>query len=258
MSDVLYTAEEHIGLITINKADKCNAFDTSLLKALQRLLEQAIDDPQIRVLVLKANGAHFSAGADIQWMKSMASYNQEENINDALILGRLMYSIYQCPKPVIAMIQGSAFGGGAGLAAACHIAIASDCARFCFSEVKLGLIPAVISPYVIDAIGARSAQALFVSGEIFDAQKALALKLIHHCIPKESLSDFTLHYAQQISQNAPQAVQQSLQLARDVKNKKIDESLLHYTATLIAQKRVSPEGQAGLSAFLAKQKPNWN
>jgi methylglutaconyl-CoA hydratase len=169
-----------------------------------------------------------------------------------------MYHLYHSPKPTLAMVQGSAFGGGAGLAAACSIAIASASARFCFSEVTLGLIPAVISPYVVKAIGERNAQMLFMSGEVFDAQRALALNLIQHCVSDEDLSDVTLNYATQISNNAPDAVKQSLQLARYVANKPIDEALVQYTARLIAQKRISAEGQQGLKAFLNKETPNWN
>jgi methylglutaconyl-CoA hydratase len=258
MSDLLYDTQERIAFLTINKDHKRNAFDNHLLTAMIQFIEQAKNDPKVRVIILKANGAHFSAGADLGWMKSMAEFNEEENFKDALVLGNLMYTLYHCPKPIIAMVQGSAFGGGAGLAAACSIAIASTSARFCFSEVKLGLIPAVISPYVVKAIGERNAQVLFMSGEIFDAQRALTLQLIQHCVADDTLFEFTLQYAQQISNNAPEAVKQSLQLARYVTNKPINEELVHHTASLIAQKRISAEGQQGLNAFLNKETPNWN
>jgi methylglutaconyl-CoA hydratase len=258
MSDVIYDIQDRIALLTINRAHKRNAFDNHLLSQMNTFLEQANNDDKVRVIILKAQGAHFCAGADLAWMKSMAGFNEEDNIKDALILGRLMYRLYHSPKPTLAMVQGCAFGGGAGLAAACSIAIASTSARFCFSEVKLGLIPAVISPYVVKAIGERNAQMLFMSGEIFDATQALSLHLIQHCVPDDDLLKFTLNYATQISANAPDAVKQSLQLARYVANKPIDEKLVHYTATLIAQKRISPEGQHGLTAFLNKETPNWN
>ena len=258
MSDLLYDIQDRIGLLTINKEHKRNAFDNHLLAEMNQSIEQATKDPKVRVIILKASGAHFSAGADLGWMKSMAEFDEEDNVKDALVLGRLMYNLYHCPKPIIAMVQGSAFGGGAGLAAACSIAIASTSARFCFSEVKLGLIPAVISPYVVKAIGERNAQVLFMSGEVFDANRALSLQLVQHCVADAELFEFTLQYAQQISKNAPEAVKQSLQLARYVTNKPIDEELIHYTASLIAQKRISAEGQHGLNAFLNKEPPNWN
>lgn len=258
MSDLVYDLQDHISLLTINKVQKRNAFDNPLLLAMTQLIERATMDSKVRVIILKANGAHFCAGADLGWMNSMVAFSEEDNIKDALVLANLMYCLYHCPKPIIAMIQGSAFGGGAGLAAASSIAIAGASARFCFSEVKLGLIPAVISPYVVKAIGERPAQALFMSGEVFNATKALSLKLIHHCVPDDELFEFTLNYAQQISHNAPEAVKQSLQLVRYVANKPIDKELISYTASLIAKKRVSEEGQQGLNAFLNKETPNWN
>ena len=175
-----------------------------------------------------------------------------------MVLGNVMYTLNKSPKPTLAMVHGAAFGGGAGLAAACDMAIASHSARFCFSEVKLGLLPAVISPYVVQAIGERQAKTLFMSAEIFDAAKALAINLVQHCVPEEKLLDATLHYATQISNNAPEAVQASKKLTTYVANKTIDKDLVHYTASLIAKKRVSPEGQQGLNAFLKKETPNWD
>jgi methylglutaconyl-CoA hydratase len=258
MSDLLIEVKDRIFLLTINRVSKHNAFDSHLLAEMLTQPDNAINNPEVRVIVLKANGKHFSAGADLAWMQSMAQFSEEENFNDSLVLGNLMHKLNQSPKPTIAMIQGSAFGGGAGLAAACDIAIAATSARFCFSEVKLGLIPAVISPYVVNAVGERVAKMLFMSAEVFDAARALSLNLVQHCVPEEELFDFTLKYAQQISNNAPEAVKISKQLATDVANKKINEELVRYTASLIAHKRVSAEGQQGLKAFLNKETPNWH
>lgn len=258
VSDLLYEIQDHLCLLTLNRVSKHNAFDTHLLLEMQTQLDTAISNPNVRVIVLKAQGKHFSAGADLAWMQKMAHFSKEENLKDAMVLGKLMYTLNQSPKPTLAMVQGYAFGGGAGLAAACDITIASTTARFCFSEVKLGLIPAVISPYVVKAIGERNAKALFMSAEIFDAAKALALNLVQHSIPEEHLLEFTLNYAQQISNNAPEAVRASKKLTAHVADKKIDEELVYYTASLIAQKRVSIEGQQGLNAFLNKETPNWN
>ena len=256
--DLLYEIEGHLCLLTLNRVHKHNAFDSHLLSEMQTRLETALADPNVRVIILKANGTHFSAGADLAWMQNMVHFNEEENLKDAMILAKLMFTLNQSPKPTIAMIQGSAFGGGVGLAAACDISIASPSAHFCFSEVKLGLIPAVISPYVVQAIGERNAKALFMSAEIFDAVRALTLNLIQYCVPEDNLLEFTLKYATQISNNAPEAVKACKQLTAQVVNKEINEELVHYTASLIAQQRISPEGQYGLNAFLKKEKPKWN
>ncbi|HRD70121.1 MAG TPA: enoyl-CoA hydratase-related protein [Legionella sp.] len=258
MNDLLYEVQDHVCYLTINRVNKHNAFDNHLLAEMQTQLNTALDDSNIRVIVLKANGTHFSAGADLGWMQRMADYSAEENLKDTMVLGNLMYSLNQSHKPTIAMIQGSAFGGGAGLAAACDIAIAATTARFCFSEVKLGLIPAVISPYVVKAMGERTAQMLFMSAEIFDAPRAQSLNLVQHCVPEDNLLEFTMEYAKKISLNAPEAVIMSKQLVRYVADKKMDEELVYYTASLIAQKRISAEGQQGLKAFLNKETPNWN
>lgn len=258
MSDLLNEIQDKVCLLTINRISKHNAFDNHLLAQMQAQLDAAISNPEVRVIVLKANGKHFSAGADLAWMQSMAQFSEEENLKDTMVLGNLMYSLNQSPKPTIAMVHGSAFGGGAGLVAACDIAIAASSARFCFSEVKLGLIPAVISPYVVKAIGERAAKMLFMSAETFDAPRALSLNLVQHCVPEEELLEFTLNYARQISNNAPDAVTISKQMTCYVADKKITQELVHYTASLIAHKRVSAEGQQGLKAFLNKEKPNWN
>ncbi len=258
MSDLILEIQDHVCLLTLNRESKHNAFDDKVLAEMQIQFDQAIQNPQVRVIVLKANGKHFSAGADLAWMQRMAHFTEAENLKDALVLAKLMYTINQSPKPTIAMIQGCAYGGGAGLAAACDIAIASTTARFCFSEVKLGIIPAVISPYVVKAIGERSAKVLFMSAEVFDAQRAMDLKLVHHCEPEDNLLQYTLEYAQQIGNYAPESVRASKKLAAYVADKIIDDELSYYTANLIAQKRISAEGQKGLNAFLNKETPNWN
>lgn len=258
MSDLLSEQQNKVFVITLNKLAKHNAFDDQLLAHMQALLDEAIQDSQTRVILLKANGKHFSAGADLNWMQKMAGYSEDENLNDALVLAKVMYTLHASPKPTIAMVQGSAFGGGAGLVAACDIGIASASARFCFSEVKLGLIPAIISPYVVQAIGERAAKWLFMSAETFDAQRAQALNLIHHCIPEDNLESFTLNYAHQLSHLAPKAVSECKTLIDTVQGRAINQTLLLETAAIIAKKRVSAEGQQGLNAFLNKETPNWN
>ncbi|HHF7344809.1 TPA: enoyl-CoA hydratase-related protein [Legionella feeleii] len=258
MTDLLSELHDRVFIITLNRAGKHNAFDDSLLAALQQLLDEAISNPQARVILLKANGKHFSAGADLAWMQRMAHFSEEENLQDAMVLARVMHTLYISPKPTIAMVQGAAYGGGAGLVAACDLAIASPTARFCFSEVKLGLVPAVISPYVVKAIGERTAKWLFMTAETFDAEEAKKLRLVQHCVAEEELLPFTVNYAQQIARLAPEAVKACKTLVSQVAARPINEELLQQTATLIAKKRVSAEGQLGLNAFLNKETPIWD
>lgn len=258
MTDLLSNIEGTTFVITLNRVDKHNAFDNALLHALQIALDDAIANPHIRAILLRANGPHFSAGADLGWMQRMANYSEEENLADAMVLAKVMQTLNQSPKPTIAAIQGAAIGGGAGLVAACDIAIASTSARFCFSEVKLGLIPAVISPYVIKAIGERAAKWLFMSAESVDAIQAKELQLIHHVIEETELWPFSTHYANNFSQLAPEAITACKSLVNYVSTQPIGHTLSSEMAALIAKKRVSQEGQYGLNAFLNKETPNWS
>lgn len=239
--------------LTLNRVEKSNAFDDQLINELIKAIDEAVANPDVRAIVLKANGKHFSAGADLAWMKRMALYSEEENFTDACELAQLMSRLYHSPKPCIAMIQGAAFGGGAGLAAACDIAIAADNALFCFSEVKLGLIPAVISPYVVKAIGERATKALFITAEAFNAERAQQLGLVQHCVDLASLESFTEKHVEAIINNAPIAVCDAKKLVEKVVNRPIDQELIEETAMLIAKKRVSEEGQNCLQAFLNKK-----
>ena len=258
MSDLLVEKTEQCTSLILNRTDKHNAFDDSLIASLVEALEQAIGDDQTRAIVLRANGKSFSAGADLNWMQCMVEYSEEQNYQDSMALARLMHLLHTSPKPTVAMVQGAAFGGGVGLVAACDIAIASQDALFCLSEVKLGLLPAVISPYVISAIGKRQASRYFLTAERFDAEQALNMGLVHHLTSHDELQASTEQLIHKIINNAPQAVKQSKELIHFVANQSIDEALIHHTAEVIAKKRVSQEGQTGLKAFLNKQKPNWN
>lgn len=258
MSDLVIELQKHVLVITLNRIEKHNAFDDILLNDLRQRLEEAAEQSEVRVIVIKANGRHFSAGADLTWMQRMAEFSEEENIADATVLAQLMATLHHHPKPTMVMIQGAAFGGGAGLVAAADIAIAANNARFCFSETKLGLIPAVISPYVIKAIGERAALALFMSAEIFDGERALQLGLVHHCTSEASLSSFTLDIAQHIAALPTGAVQETKSLVRLVAPLPLDEELQTLTAALIAKRRASEEAKKGVSAFLNKQIPKWD
>ena len=252
MADLLSQQNEHTFIITLNRVEKHNAFDDALLKSLQIELDSAILNPSVRTIILKANGKHFSAGADLHWMQRMIGYSEAENIADALVLANVMKTLHESPKPTIAMVQGAAFGGGAGLVAACDIAVTTTTAHFCFSEVKLGLIPAIISPYVVKAIGERAAKWLFMSAEIFDANQAKALGLVHYCVDENELQKFTFDLSNQFLSCAPEAVAQAKKLVDTVTGKPINEALLRETATLIAKKRVSDEGQEWIQKFLNK------
>lgn len=258
MNDLLSEIQDNVFIITLNRINKHNAFDDTLLQTLQNRLDEAINNSQVRAIMLRANGKHFSAGADLAWMQRMARFSEEENLADAMVLAKVMQTLNQCPKPTIAVVQGSAIGGGAGLVAACDIAIAATTARFCFSEVKLGLIPAVISPYVIKAIGERAAKWLFISAEFFDAQQAKQLQLVQHLTDESELWAFASDYAQKFSQLAPQAIADCKTLANNLYAEPITDHIIQKTATLIAKKRISTEGQHGLQAFLNKENPNWS
>lgn len=257
MNSILTEHETGVFIITLNRPEKHNAFDDMLLKELQQAIEEGIQHSTARAIVIKANGKHFCAGADAAWMKKMANYTEEENLNDALTLANVMHQIYTASKPVIAVVHGSAYGGGAGIVAACDIAIAATSARFCFSEVKLGLIPAVISPYVVKAIGERASKWLFMSADPIDALRAQALGLIQHCVGDPEIEAYALSYAHRLCEHAPQAVCESKALVDHVCGKNIDRSLIQRTASWIAQKRVSKEAQVGLQAFLNKHAPKW-
>lgn len=258
MNDILSEQQEKIFTIIFNRVDKHNAFDDKFLQILQKLLDYAISTPTIRLIIIKANGKNFSAGADITWMQRTINYNIDENINDALILAKALYTIYTSNKPIIAITHGVAYGGGAGLLAACDIVIADNLAKFCFSEVKIGLVPAIISPYVIKAIGSRHAQCLFISAEVFNAQRAKELGLIHYCLDPQELNEFIINYTNNLLLCAPQAITDCKQLVHDINNQPINIDLITKTAKIIANKRISIEGQQGLNSFLNKKSPNWN
>lgn len=258
MQDIFSELDGHVFILTLNRIAKHNAFDDALLENIQTELDIAETNTNVRVILLRANGHDFSAGADLHWMQRMAEFSEAENLADAHRLSRLLNTLYQSKKPTIAAVQGAAFGGGAGLVAACDIAIAAHTAHFCFSEVKLGLIPAVISPYVIRAIGARAATWLFTSAERIDATTALRIGLVQQVVDETILPTHAHQYARKIATHAPQAVLEAKQLVATVSNLPIDSSLEMLTATHIAKKRASEEAKKGITAFLNKTTPVWD
>lgn len=251
-----YSYHNKIATITLRRPEVHNALNAQLIQDLTHAFTALASNEQLHGVVLAAEGQSFSAGADIQMMKEAISFSEEENRQDALRLADMLHAIYTFPCPVVARVHGSAIGGGVGLVAVCDIAIASENARFSFSEVKLGLAPAVISPYVVRKIGETHARALFVTGKRFGATDAKAIGLVHMVVPPECLDETLQDTLQELESGAPQAIRSCKALALAIG--KIDkEEARSYTSELIARLRVSEEGQEGLSAFLEKRQPRW-
>ena len=246
-----------VARLRMTRAQVHNAFDAGLVAGLTAALDEVAADAAVRVLVLEADGASFSAGADLNWMRGMAAASEAENREDSLALARLMRALDELPKPTIARVQGAAFGGGVGLVACCDIAIGVPEAKFGLTEAKLGLLPAVISPYVIAAIGARNARRYFASAEIFDAAEALRIGLLHQVVAAEQLDDAVQRQIDLLLKAGPVASASAKRLVRDVASHSDGARHDADNAALIAKLRVSPEGQEGLSAFLDKRKPHW-
>lgn len=243
--------------ITLNRAEKHNAFDDALIAVLTDAFVEAGNDPAVRVVVLESTGPSFSAGADLGWMKRMAGYSAEENLRDARALARLMAVIDRCPKPVLGMVQGPAYGGGVGLVACCDIAVAAEPAIFCLSEVRLGLMPAAISPYVIAAMGARACRRYFLTAEHFDSATALRLGLVHEVVAATELSSARDRLVAALLAGGPQAVAAAKDLIVTVLGAAPGHDLAEETARRIAALRASDEGREGVDAFLDKRKPAW-
>lgn len=243
--------------IRMNRPEKHNAFDETLIAELTAAFRNVGKDDGVRVVVLSAAGQSFSAGADLDWMKRMADQPRDANERDAMAMAGLMSAIDGCPKPVLGIVQGAAFGGGVGLAACCDIVIAASEASFCLSEVRLGLIPSVISPYVAAAIGARACRRYFLTAERFDAATAQRLGLAHEVVPQADLGAARDRMIGHLLKGGPVALVAAKDLIKRVGGARIDDALVRDTARVIADIRASDEGKEGLSAFLEKRKPNW-
>tara|TARA_R110002126_G_scaffold38317_7_gene114428 strand:+ start:562 stop:1479 length:918 start_codon:yes stop_codon:yes gene_type:complete len=243
--------------LVLNRPEVHNAFDNLMIAELIQVLDNLARNDQVKVLLLSANGKNFSAGADLNWMRSMAEKDYEQNLDDANELATLMHKLDKFSKPTIAMVQGAAFGGAVGLVACCDMAIASDTASFCLSEVKIGLIPAVISPYVMRALGERQSRRYFLTAERFTADTAKALGLLHEVVSASELPQQADALAEQLLQNSPAAMSAAKALIHNIYNRKISNNVVAHTTQAIAEIRVSDEGQEGLSAFLEKRRPNW-
>ncbi len=243
--------------LTLNRPQVHNAFDDELIQRITTTLSAIAKDSSVRVVILEAAGKSFSAGADLGWMRRMAGYGEAENKADAMALAEMLFALDQLPQPVIAKVQGAAIGGGVGLVAAADVAVGVPGAVFSLSEVRLGLIPAVISPYVVRAVGARQARALFLTAERFKGERARNIGLLHHLVDANDLETKVDEIAVALLQNGPLAMSHAKRLVDTVVGGAPARSVLEFTAALIAEIRASDEGREGINAFLNKRDPNW-
>jgi methylglutaconyl-CoA hydratase len=257
-TSVLLSRDGPVARVVLNRPQLHNAFDEALIAELAVAFQALAEDDSVRVVVLAGAGRSFSAGADLNWMKRAASYDEEQNRADARNLELMLRSIDDCPKPVVAMVQGAAIGGGLGLVAACDIAIAGEAAQFATSEVQLGIVPAVIAPFVLRAIGPREARRWFLTAERFGAEEARRIGLVHEVVPGERLEARVNEIVGELLKGGPAAIASAKQLVRLVEMMPQGGSILaEATVGLIAERRASPEGREGISAFLEKRKPAW-
>ncbi|HEU4460804.1 MAG TPA: enoyl-CoA hydratase/isomerase family protein [Methylibium sp.] len=246
-----------VARVTLARPELRNAFDDALIVELAGTFRALDTEPSVRVVVLAADGPAFCAGADLNWMRRMAGYSREENLADAAALAEMLRSVATCRKPTIARVQGDAYAGGMGLLAACDIAVAAEGARFCLSEVKLGLVPATIAPYVVRAMGRHAAQRYVLTAERFDAATALRIGLVHETARPERLDAVVQGFVDHFLAASPEALAACKRLLDDVGQAPIDEALIGRTAESIADARASDDGRHGVQAFLGKTKPRW-
>lgn len=254
---LLVTVADKVATVTLNRPDLRNAFNEGAIAELARVFDELGRNDAVRAIVLAANGPSFCAGADLNWMKKMAGYSHDENEADAMRLAEMLRTIYLCPKPTVARVQGDCYAGGMGLVAACDIVVASETAGFCLSEVKLGLIPATISPYVIKAMGEQAARRYFLTAERFDAAEAQRIGVAHDVVAPEVLDATVAGIVKALVNNSPHAVRQAKTLVREIVGQPVDDALLLDTAGRIAAIRASTEGREGVASFLEKRKPTW-
>jgi methylglutaconyl-CoA hydratase len=259
MSDSFRTDRRPDGVVrmTLNRPDVHNAFDDGLTAELTEGLVRIGKDEGVRAVVLTGAGKSFSAGADLNWMRRMAGYSDEENLADARGLARLMQTLNELPKPTVARVNGAALGGGTGLVACCDIAIASDKASFGTTEVRLGIIPAVIGPYVVAVIGPRQARRLMLTGERIPAIEAARIGLVHEVVPAEGLDAAVDAVLDHLLKCGPKAITAAKDLVRDLTGRPITAEIVDDTAQRIASLRATAEAREGIAAFLEKRRPAW-
>jgi len=251
------TRQGGVARVTLNRPELRNAFDDVLIAELRKAFAEVEKDKNIRVMVLAGNGPAFCAGADLNWMKRMAGYGYAENLADAQALAGMLAALDRLPKPTIARVHGPVFAGGTGLVAACDIAVGTPEAKFCLSEAKLGLSPATISPYVMRAMGERTARRYFLTAEVFDAQEALRVGMLSVLVPANALDSTVDELIKHLLAGGPEAHAKIKALIRDVAGRRPDDALAADTAQRIAEIRGSPEGKEGIAAFLEKRKASW-
>ena len=254
---LLVEKKDGIGRVTLNRPDVRNAFDDALIASLTKAFAELNQDSTVKVVILGGNGPAFCAGADLNWMKRMAGYSYDENLRDARSLAEMLATLDGMDKPTIARVHGPAFAGGTGLVAACDIAVGTPEAKFCFSEAKLGLSPATISPYVMRAIGARAASRYFLTAEVFDAAEALRIGMLSALVPAAELDAMIGGLTKHLLDGGSEAHARIKDLIRQVAGRPIDDALKGDTARRIAEIRASSEGKEGIAAFLEKRKPSW-
>lgn len=260
MSDdtILYELDsDGVARVTLNRPDVRNAMNEELIADLLAVFEKVAADDQARFMLLTGAGDGFCAGGDLNWMRKTAEYDFEENLQDAYKLGHLMRLLFEMPKPTVALVNGHAFGGGMGLVAACDIAIAAEEAKFSLSEVKLGLIPATIAPYVVRAMGERNARRYFLTAEVFDAETAWDIGFVHEIVPRSELADAGEDMVEQLLIGGPGAQAAAKEMVFRCAEETIGDVLEEWTSRRIAEVRATDEGKEGASAFLEKRKPAW-
>jgi methylglutaconyl-CoA hydratase len=246
-----------VATVTLNRPEVRNAFNDEVVTELTAVFRELGGREEVRCIVLAGNGPAFCAGADLNWMKRMAGYTRDENLADAAALARMLGEIYACPRPTIARVHGDAYAGGVGLVAACDMAVSVDTAQYCLSEVKLGLVPGTISPYVVRAMGARAAHRYLLTAERFSAAEALRIGFVHEVAPMAELDARVQALASALVQAGPGAVKACKALVQDVAGHEITPGLVVRTVEAIADIRASDEGREGLQSFLQKRKPSW-
>lgn len=251
------SVQDRIARITLTRPEVRNAFNDEVIQQLKAAFESVGARDDVRAVVLAAEGPAFCAGADLNWMRRMADYTRNENLADAGQLAAMLKAIYECPKPTIAAVQGDVFAGGMGLVAACDMAVSVRTATYCLSEVKLGLIPATISPYVIRAMGARAAHRYFLTAERFSAEESHRIGFVHELVDADQLDAKVGELAQALVSASPAAVRACKKLVQDVAERAIDDALIAATVEGIADIRASDEGREGVASFLQKRKPGW-
>ncbi|MFT3779323.1 MAG: enoyl-CoA hydratase/isomerase family protein [Ottowia sp.] len=256
-STIRIDLQGQVATVMLNRPEVRNAFNDEVIAELSETFARLGEEPAVRAVVLMAEGPAFCAGADLNWMRRMADYTREENLADAGRLAFMLRAIYECPKPTIARVQGDVYAGGMGLVAACDMAVSVDTAHYCLSEVKIGLVPATISPYVIRAMGPRAAHRYFLTAERFSAAEALRIGLVHAVVPADRLDAQVGEWVAALTSASPNAVRECKKLVQDVAGRDITRLLIDRTVEGIADIRASDEGKEGVQAFLGKRKPNW-